>query len=157
MVGVEVVENGIHALGRGRYLLVDLFQEVDPVGNRAPRVVPGERLPSGRLERAEDVALAAPAIVNLLLGSLSRTLRRVDQALAGERLGRLGAHLVQADHDATCWWLGVEALNRPLLAANSGSTRWPNQVSCVRQRNPSRCNTSWMRLRLIARPCLPCR
>src|SRR5581483_11684013 len=128
--------------------------EVDPVGDGAPRIVPGERLSGGRLERPEDVALAPPAIVDLLPRSLGGSLRRVYHALAGIGLGRFRSHLIHTDHDATSWGLGVEPFNRPLFAAKSGSTRLPNHVSWVRHRSPSRCKTSWMRLRLMASPCV---
>lgn len=74
------------------------------------------------MEGAEDITLAAAAVVNLLLRSLGRTRHRIHQALAGKRLGRFGPHLIQTDHDAARWGIGVKALNRPLLAAKSGST-----------------------------------
>src|SRR6266849_5868451 len=129
MMGVEVVQNGIHSLDLGRELLLHLLQEVNPVRDGAPRKVLGERLTSRRLERPEDVALAAATIVDLLPGSLGGSLRRVHQALAGEGFGRFRSHLIHTDHDATGWWLGVEALNCPLFSAKSGSIRLPNQVS----------------------------
>ena len=55
---------------------LDLVQEVDPVGDGAPGVGRGEGFARRRLERAEDVALAAPPVVDLLLRSPPRAARR---------------------------------------------------------------------------------
>src|SRR3954451_10145161 len=97
----------------------------------------GECLPRGRSEGTEDIALAASAVVDLLLGSLCFGTRRLDHASAGIALGRLWPHLVEADDYATLGRGGVEALEPPLLRANSGSTRAPNQVSSWRHFSPS--------------------
>ena len=67
-------------------------------------------------------------------------------------LGADGAHLVQADNYAAIGRCGVERLDAPLFSANSGSTRSPNQVSCRRQRRPSRSRISSIRLRRMAMP-----
>jgi hypothetical protein len=69
-VGVEVVHHGVDPLDRGVDPALDLFQEVDSVRRCAPVVGSGECSPCGWAECAEDVALATPAVVDLLAGPL---------------------------------------------------------------------------------------
>ena len=87
----------------GRHPGLDALQELDPVRDRPPAIGVGEGLARGRLERAEDVAFAPSAVVDLLDGALDGTGRGIgvasDDLLAREALGRLRPHLVQADHD----------------------------------------------------------
>jgi len=49
--------------------MLDLFQKGHPAGGAPSRVGLGEGVARGRPKGAEDVALAAPAIVDLLSGS----------------------------------------------------------------------------------------
>jgi len=125
-------------------------------------VRPGEGLPGGGPEGTEDVALAAPAVVDLLLGPPGLAPCR-DASVAGMGLGALRPHLVQADDDAAFRRRGVERLDPPLFSANAGSTRSPNQVSCRRrrrrrrQRKPSPRRISSIRLRWVAIPLRSCK
>src|SRR5215211_4831119 len=105
-----------------------------------------------RAKGAEDVALAAPAVVDLLPGPARGWRLWPNQVAARIALGADGAHLVQADGYAALGWCGVECLDAPLFSANSGSTRSPNQVSCRRQRRPSLSRISSIRLRRMAMP-----
>jgi hypothetical protein len=110
----------------------------------------------GNFNFTEHVAgNAAPTVVDLLLGTLRFRTRRLDQAPAGVAAGRLRPHLVQADDYATRGRGGVEALNRPLLCSNCGSTRAPNQVSPWRHFSPSASSTSLTRLRFMPMPFSP--
>src|SRR5919199_4495640 len=108
---------------------LDRSEEIDPVRGGAARVGFGEGLPRGRPEGTKDIALAAPAVVDLLLGPLRFRRGRLDRAPAGVAAGRVRPHLVEADDYAALGRGGVEAAGRPLLRSNSGSTRAPNQVS----------------------------
>ena len=85
--------------------------------------------PFDKLRSTEDIAFAASAVVDLLLGPLRFGRGRLDHAPAGVAAGGVRPHLVEADDYAALGRGGVEALDRPLLRANSGSTRAPNQVS----------------------------
>src|SRR3954447_5340785 len=154
-VDVEVVHNGVDSLGPGIDPALDLAEEIDPVCGGAAGVRGGEGLPRSRSEGTEDIALAASAVVDLLLGPLCFGTRRLDHASAGIALGRLWPHLVEADDYAALWRGGVEALEHPLLRANSGSTRAPNQVSSWRHFSPSARRTSLIRLRFMPMPFLP--
>ena len=62
-----------------------------------------------------------------------------DKTTAGIAPGGERPHLVEANDYAARGRGGVEALNRPLLCSNSGSTRAPNQVSSWRHFSPSAC------------------
>src|ERR1041384_7503811 len=97
----------------------------------------------------------ASAVVDLLLGPLCFGTHRLDHASAGIALGRLWPHLVEADDYAALGRGGVEALEHPLLRANSGSTRAPNQVSSWRHFSPSASRTSLTRLRFMPMPFSP--
>src|SRR5260221_11016650 len=77
MVRVEGVQGRVHPLDLGRELVGDPLQEIDPVGDRAPRIIAGEGLSSRRLECPEDIALPTSAIVDLLLGPLGGAFGRI--------------------------------------------------------------------------------
>src|SRR3954452_20347171 len=154
-VDVEVVHHGVDPRDPSLDPALDLAEEIDPVRGRAARVGGGECLPRGRSEGTEDIALAASAVVDLLLGPLRFGRGRLDRAPAGVTLGRLRPHLVEADDYAARGWGGVEALERPLLRSNSGSTRAPNQVSSWRHFSPSARRTSLTRLRFMPMPFSP--
>ena len=91
-------------------------------------------------------------MVDLLPGALRFATGRLDRAPAGTAPGRLRPHLVEADDYAALWRGGVEALKDPLLRANSGSTRAPNQVSSWRHFSSSVCSTSLTRLCFMPMP-----
>src|SRR5260370_30147161 len=157
MVDVEIVQDGVHPLHLSRHPGIDPLQEADPIDDGAAAIVLGAGVPGGWAEGAEEGARAPSAIVQLRLGPLGRPAVHGAHLLAGKRLGRLGSQLVQIDHDAAFWWRAVELFNRPLFRAKSGSTRAPNQVSCSRQRSPSACRISWIRLCLMWMPRASCR
>src|SRR5260370_23967891 len=99
-MGTQIGEDGVDPLDRRSDPVLRLLQEGDEVGGGTPRRGPGQRVAGRRLEGAEDVALAAPPVVELLLGTLGGTLGHVDELLAREALRRLRTHLVEADDDA---------------------------------------------------------
>src|SRR4029453_12370951 len=104
-----------------------------------------------RLQGAEDVARrAAPAVIDLLPGPLRLGAGRLHQPLARVALAGLRPPLVEPNDDAVGRWRRIELLDRPLLRANSGSTRSPNQVSSRRHLSPS-----WMKISLSG--CAPLR
>src|SRR6266436_5349218 len=152
MMHVEVIEDGVDALALRRDPGIHLLEEVEPVDNGASAIVLDAGVTGRGAEGAEEVALAPSAIVDLLLRPLGGSRPHVHRLLAAERLGRFWPQLVQTDHDAACWGRAVELFNRPLFRAKSGSTRAPNQVSCSRQRSPSACRISWIRLCLMGMP-----
>jgi len=131
---------------------VDRGQEVDEIGGRPAVVGPRECVAGGGPERPEAVAAAAPPVVDRLrrAGCGGGGGGRAAQALAAITLGALQPQRIHADDGAAGGQVDVARCYRPLLAAKSGSTRAPNQVSCARQRSPSAASTSWIRLRLIA-------
>src|SRR5215213_1177934 len=154
-VEVEVVHHRVDPLDIGVDPALDRAEEIDPVCGRAAGVRGGECLPRGRSEGTEDIALAASAVIDLLLGPLRFGRGRLDRAPAGVTLGRLRPHLVEADDYAALGWGGVEALERPLLRSTSGSTRAPNQVSSRLHFSPSARRTSLTRLRFMPMPFSP--
>src|SRR3954453_10550949 len=155
-VRIEVVHHGVDPRDRRVDPRLDLAEQIYPVRGRAADVGCGERVPLGWLEGAEHVAgHAAPAIVDFLLGPLRLGRGRLDHAPAGIAPGRLRPHLVQADDYAALGRGGIEALDRPLLCSNSGSTRVPNQVSSWPPFSPSACRTSLPRLRFMPMPFSP--
>src|SRR5260370_21778558 len=97
MVGIEIVQNGVHALDLRRELVLHVLQEIDPMGNGAARIVLGEGLSRSWLKRPEDIALATSAVVDLLPGPLRGARGRAEPAPASKRLGRFGPHLVQTE------------------------------------------------------------
>ena len=128
-VNVEVVQHGVDPLDRGIDPGLDLAQKVDPVNGGAALVGEGEGGAARRLQGAKDIAgSAAPAVIDLLPGTLRLGSGRLDEPLARIALGRLRAHLVQADYDAAGWCCGVELLDRPLTWA-SGRQAPPYQSS----------------------------
>src|SRR3954467_1916421 len=154
-VEVEVVHHGVDPLDPSLDPALDRAEEIDPVRGGAARVGGGECLPRGRAEGAEDIAPAAPAVVDLLLGPLRFGTGRLDHAPAGVAPGGLRPHLVETDDYAALGRGGVEALDRPLLRSNSGSTRAPTRVSSWRHFSPSACSTSPTRLRFVPMPFSP--
>src|SRR3954467_1372709 len=68
-MAAEVVGDGVHPLDLLRQPTLDLLEEGHPVGRAPARVGPGEGSASGRTEGAEDIALAAPTVVDLLPGA----------------------------------------------------------------------------------------
>ena len=110
-----------------------------------------------RTECAEDVALGTAALVDLLLGALGWSRLCLHQGMTCIALGAHRSHLVKTDHTTARRWCGVERFDDPLFSANAGSTRSPNQVSCLCQRKPSWSRISSMRLRCIAMPFCSCR
>src|SRR6187397_255386 len=69
-VDVEVVHHGVDPRDIGVDPALDLAEEIDPVCGGAAGVGGGECLPRGRSEGTEDIALAASAVVDHLLGPL---------------------------------------------------------------------------------------
>jgi hypothetical protein len=81
-VRVEVVHHRVDPLDPGVDPALDRAEEIDPVRDGAARVGGGEGVPRGRPEGAEDIAFAAAAVVDLLLGP-----RRFGTGLTGRRPG----------------------------------------------------------------------
>src|SRR3712207_8413265 len=108
----------------------------------AARVGLGEGRSRGGPERAEDVAFGAPAVIDFLSGPTGRMGLRLERLAARIALGAHRSHFVQADDKAPVWGGRVERLDLPLFSANAGSTRAPNQVSCLRDRKSTRLNSS---------------
>src|SRR3954463_4537959 len=129
-VDVEVVHHGVDPRDIGVDPALDLAEEIDPVCGGAAGVRGGERLPCSRSEGTEDIALAATAVVDLLLGPLCFGTGRLDHAPAGVAPGRLRPHLVEADDYAALWRGGIEALEHPLIwALKSSVTSSPDALS----------------------------
>jgi hypothetical protein len=134
---VQVVEDRVDSLRLGRDPDLDLLQEVDPVGDRAPVVGLGEGVAGGRPEGAEDASLAAPAVVDLLLDSpvpesavdVGRALRLgVDRRLAGKALVARGPILSRQTTVLPCGGT-VSSFSFTPFRGELGSTRSPNHVS----------------------------
>ena len=150
-VRAQVVQDRVDPGGRIRQPRVHGIQKRDPVDGRPSRIGRRERRAGRGLEGAEHVSLAAPPIV--------RFLRRPGAPLAGGivpdrllpvmALRTLRPDFIQTDYGTSGGWSGVQLDNRPLFSTNAGSTRSPNHVSWVRQRSPSACRISPIRLRLI--------
>src|SRR6185312_82865 len=141
-VDVEIVYHRVDPFDPGVDPALDRAEEIDPVRSGAALVGFRKCLPRSRSEGAEDIALAASAVVDLLLGPLRLGTGRLDRASAGVAPGGLRPHLVEADDEAALGRGGIEALDHPLLRSNSGSTRAPNQVSSWRHFSPSASRTS---------------
>ena len=75
-MGAQVVQHRVDPLDVGVEPALDLLQEVDPVGGGAAGVGRGQRLAGRRAEGAEDVAVAAPPVVDLLGGAPCRASAR---------------------------------------------------------------------------------
>src|SRR3712207_2123532 len=136
-VRAEVVGDRVDPLSARRQPVLDLLQERHPIGGAPAWIGPREGGAGRRAEGAEDVALAAPAVVDLLPGPARWRRLRPGRLAARVALRAEWPHLVEANDYAALGRRGVERLDPPLFAANSGSTRSPNQVSCRRQRKPS--------------------
>src|SRR3954465_11739395 len=154
-VDVEIVHHRVDPFDPGVDPALDCAEEIDPVRSGAARVGFGEGLPCGRPEGAEDIAFATSAVIDLLLGPLRLGRGGLAPAPAGVAAGRLWPHLIEADNYAALGRGGVEALDRPLLRSNSGSTRAPNQVSSWRHFSPSASRPSPTRLRFMPTPFSP--
>src|SRR5690348_7803608 len=154
-VDVEIVHHRVDPRDRGIEPALDRAEEIDPVCGGATRVGLGEGVPRSRSEGAKDIALAASAVVDLLLGPLRFGRGRLDQAPTGVTLRGVRPHLIEADDYAALGRGGVEALDRPLFCSNCGSTRAPNQVSSWRHFSPSASSTSLTRLRFMPMPFSP--
>src|SRR4051794_4995748 len=153
-VDVEVVEHGVDPLDGRIDPALDRAQEIDPVDRGATLISQREGRAGGRLQGAEDVTSdTTPAVVDLLLGSFRGGAGWPHQPSARIALAGLRTHLIQADNYAARRCFGVKLLDRPLLRANSGSTRAPNQVSSCRHLRPSWMKISLIRLRRMATPC----
>ena len=151
----QIINNCIDTIEICRQPLVDALKKVHPVEGRTRAVSLRQRLSSYWSKCADDIAFITSPVVDLLPGSLRRPPRfglwlDARQRLSQIALGRDRTHFVHTDHRAVFRRAGVERFNEPLFLANSGSTRSPNQVSCVRQRRPSAINNSSIRLRLIS-------
>src|SRR3954452_5458243 len=94
---VEVVHYRVDPLDPGVDPALDRAEEIDPVRGGAALVCFRKCIPCGRSESTEDVALAASAVVDLLLGPLRFGTGRLDHAPAGIAPGGLRSHLVEAD------------------------------------------------------------
>src|ERR671925_541007 len=152
---IQIINNGVEPLALCWDPRLDVPQEVYPVMDRATKIVFGQSRPSSWTKRPEDVALTTSSIINLLRGPGCRSWRCSGGFCAYQLLSRitLGSdwpHLIQANYRTMLRGVGVERFNEPLFFANSGSTRSPNQVSCVRQRSPSAISNASIRMRLIA-------
>jgi hypothetical protein len=134
-----------------------LFQEGHPGAGAPPWVGPREGGPRRRAEGAEDIARAAPPIVDCLARATGWRGVRPNRLPARVARGAEGAPFVQADHPASRRRGAVARLDPPLFSANSGSPRAPNQGSCRRPRQPSRSRISSIRLRRMAIPLRACR
>ena len=151
-MAAQVVGDGIDPLDLWRQPGFDRVEESYPVPGATARIGMREGGARRGTEGAEDIALAAPAVIDLLSRAACRRRTRPDRFAAQVTLGAERTDLVEADDYATLGWGRVERLNPPLFSANSGSTRSPNQVSCRRQRSPSLSRISSIRLRRMAIP-----
>src|SRR5690242_20616992 len=132
----EVVDEGKGCLGLGSYPGIHRLQEVHPVSRGTPRVGQRKGATVAGFKGAENVALAAPAVIDFLPGASGGSVWTgggPEWFHAGVALGRLGPHLVQTEHHALCRPAARcrAARGSPFFLAKSGSTRSvPNQVSC---------------------------
>src|SRR5918912_4041228 len=113
----QIVHNRINPLGLGRQPSLDLLQKRDPVCATAPRTGPGESRARSRHKGAEDIALAAPTIVDLLLGAVWCRWAQRPTRIA---LGAHGPHLVEADDETALRRGRVEGLDLPLFRRTRG-------------------------------------
>ncbi len=139
-------------------------------GNRMRRR-PGRAvcvISAGFSARGADLRSVVPAVANTgeEIGNIGLRieavgLRSFDQRIEGSRApagiapGEVRLHLVAADHHAALGLGGVEALDRPLLRVNCGSTRAPDQLSSWRHFSPWVSRTSPIRLRSMPTPVSP--
>ena len=152
-----VIHDRIHPLGRARDPGLNVLQKVDPMRAAASWIRMREGFARRGTESPEDVALGAATVVDLLSRALSRSRPALHQGTTGVTFSAHRSHFVEADHTTARRRCGVERLNPPLFSAKAGSTRSPNQVSCLCQRKPSWSRISSMRLRCIAIPLCSCR
>ena len=152
MMHLQIVHDGVDALFVFWDLLVHVAEEVHKVHLAAARVALRPTVPCRLPQRPIDIALGSPSIIDLLLGALGGTSVDVDRLLTGVALGRDRTHLIDIEDNAVGGRLLPQGLDGPLFCTNSGSSRLPNQVSCLRQRNPSSWRISKMRVFFI---CIP--
>src|SRR5690606_2816725 len=95
-----------------------------------------------------DIALAPPPVVNFL----ARAPIQPNHLRSRIASRTFGSHFVQSHHPTSLPRLQIHGLFHPLFRASTGSTRSPNQVSCVRHRTPSFRKISSIRLRFIPMP-----
>jgi hypothetical protein len=96
-VAAQVVGDGVDPLGLSGQPGFDLLEEGHPVGGTTARVGPREGDARRRAEGAEDVALAAPAVIDLLSGATRGRRLRPHQLAARIALGADRPHLVEAN------------------------------------------------------------
>jgi hypothetical protein len=99
----QVINNRIDALDLIRQPLLRALEKVYPVGRRTRLVCLRQRLSGRRAEGAKDLAFGSSTVVDLLFGSLCRTLRlglplRANQLLSQITLGSHRPHLIHTDH-----------------------------------------------------------
>src|SRR5260370_33888029 len=103
-MGTYRVADGVDPLPRAGKPSIHRFEEVDRVGDGAPRVGKCASLAGGRAEGANDVPLLAPTVIDLLTGGPRGSRRRLlacsgdNQTLTRPTLAHFGSHLVQPDH-----------------------------------------------------------
>src|SRR5690348_5828747 len=96
-VEVEVVHHRVDPRDPGIDPALYRAEEINPVCGGTARIGFRKCIPCGWSEGAEDVALTASAVVDLLLGPLRFGTGRLDHAPARVAPGRLRPHLVEAD------------------------------------------------------------
>src|SRR5262245_35000885 len=127
-MAAQVIQNRIDLLHAGRDPRLDALQELYPIGDRPPVVRCGQRLSSGRTERAEDIAVTPATVVDLLRGARCRlelgSQAVVDLQQLPTRITprRERSHLIQADDHTTVRRGRVKPADDPLFSANSGSS-----------------------------------
>ena len=146
-MGREVIYDDKEILWPWSHPLIHLSEEVHPVGRGAPRVGQSKSLATLGFKRAEDVAFAAPSVIDLLPGTAGRPPRsgrgsnRFSPWIA---LGRLWSHFIQAEHDALLRRGRVEPLDGRLFFGRSRDrpspcqTRFPVCASAGPPRSRSR-------------------
>src|SRR3954470_1610869 len=96
-VAAQVVGDGVDPLDILRQPALDVLQEGHPVGGPTPRVGSCEGGSRRGAESPEDIALAAPAVVDLLPSPACMGWLWSDQVPSRVAFGAERAHLVQAD------------------------------------------------------------
>src|SRR5262245_56474262 len=102
-MGAQVVDNRIDLIGLCRQPSLDPFEEVSPIGARAPAIGMCQGIASCRSEGAEDVAFAAPSVVEFLFRptcSLVRSISRITRFrshhfLTRVAFGTLRSHFIK--------------------------------------------------------------
>jgi len=152
MMHVQVVHDGVDALLVLRNVLIDKAEKVDEMLCDAPGITLRPARSGGFPQRTVDLAFGSASIINLLFGSLSGTSVDINDLLAWVAFGSDWSHLINVEDDAVGGSFLSQGFEGPLFCTNSGSSRSPNQVSCLRHRNPSACKISKMRVFFM---CIP--